>query len=232
MCFTALQQGCFALVFCGVLSLQPLVRADVSDTFSTDNGGWGHVGDSTTPPTFNATGGNPGGYISIFDLAEGSGDFMVAPAKYLGNQSGALNQTLQFDILLSDAPTGQSDDVVFSNGTTNLAYLFNPQPGAGSWIHETLTLNTSDPNWHLGTNLGPAPAQSDFQNVLSSLTLLEILADYHAGSETVGLDNVVLHTVPEPSSLALLVIAALALGCWHAIGKAHSAPGRFARFQL
>jgi hypothetical protein len=182
---------------------------DVTDTFDSNNGGWTHVGDSTTPPTFNATGGNPGGYISIFDLAQGQGDFFVAPAKYLGNQSGALNQTLALDLLLSDAPSGASSDVFLTNGTTSLVYVFSPQPTAGSWNHEVLTFNTSDPNWHLGTPTGAAPAMSDFQNVLSSLTALQILGDYHAGTETVGLDNVDLHIAPVPEPGCLSYAAAL-----------------------
>jgi hypothetical protein len=197
------------LVVCAAGLCGRAAGADVKDTFDTDNGGWTHVGDSTTPPTFNATGGNPGGYISIFDLAQGAGDFFVAPAKYLGNQSGAVNQTLALDLLLSDAPTGTSSDVVLSNGTTSLVYVFSPQPTAGSWNHEVLTFNTSDPNWHVGTPSGPAPVMSDFQNVLSSLTTLEILGDYHAGTETVGLDNVDLHVVPVPEPGCLGYAAAL-----------------------
>ena len=99
--------------------------------------------------------------------------------------------------------------MILSNGSTTLSYLFASPPLAGSWTHEPLVLNTRDPHWHLGTIAGPAPSQSDFQNVLSSLTELEILADYGNGAETVGLDNVVLHTVAEPSSLALLAIGTL-----------------------
>jgi Laminin B (Domain IV)/PEP-CTERM motif len=224
MRFKEIQSLCWMLILCALLSQQPIVRADISDTFPTDNAGWGHIGDSTTPPAWNATGGNPDGYISVTDLGAGADEYFVAPSKYLGNQSSALNQSLSFDLLLSVANSGPDNDVILSNGSTTLSYLFSPPPLAGGWTHESLILNTSDPHWHLGTIAGPAPSQSDFQNVLSSLTELEILADYGNGAETVGLDNVALHTVPEPSSLALLAIATLISLGWQSIARRRKPP--------
>ena len=192
------------IVLGGSLLCVSSASADITDTFSTDSANWQHVGDNTTPPTYNATGGNPGGYISITDPANGTADYFVAPAKYLGNQSGSIGKTLSFDIHLSNATDYQTDDVDLSNGGTTLAYLFSPQiTTTNTWVPETLTLAPSDPNWHLGSSTGPAPSLSDFQSVLSSLTTFKILADYHSGTETVGLDNVVLQT-PEPATLGLL----------------------------
>ena len=189
-------------------------RADVSDNFSTDADGWTHVGDSVTAPAFSSTGGNPGGFISVSDLANGVGDFFVAPAKYLGNDSAFAGGTLSWDILLSDSADGVDPDIVLQGSTESLVYAFpsNNLPKAGPWISTTATLSISDPNWHLNTATGSAPTASDFTSVLSNVSALEILADYRLGTETDGIDNVALRAaVPEPASIGLLGFGAAAL---------------------
>jgi hypothetical protein len=208
-----MRSGLTWVLCAAVVSVLPgLARADVSDSFSTDNGNWTHTGDTVTPPAFHATGGNPGGYITIDDSANGTGDFFIAPARYLGNQSSALNQTLSFDLLLSNAADGASSDVALSNGPTTLVYVFPTLPTTtGSWIHESMTVGTSDPNWHLSSPAGAAPTLNDFQNVLGSLTVFEVLGDYRAGPETVGLDNVTLVQAPEPACLTLLAFSGVGL---------------------
>ena len=210
----------WALCAVGIVTILPagLAGANVTDSFSADNGGWTRVGDNTIAPAFHATGGNPGGYVSIDDPANGTGDFFVAPAKYLGNQSAALNQTLSFDLLLTNAADATSPDVVLSNGPTTLVYVYPTLPNTtGSWIHQTVTLGTADPNWHLAAINGAAPSQSDFQNVLGSLSVLEILGDYRSGTETVGLDNVTLVQAPEPACVAPLAL--WAVGLWARRGR-------------
>src|SRR5690242_13298357 len=95
--------SCFAVAAAlATVGFSAAARANVSDDFSASANGWTHVGDTTTPPTFNATGGNPGGYISINDVAAGQGDFFVAPAAYLGNDSAYVNGNISLDLLLSN----------------------------------------------------------------------------------------------------------------------------------
>ena len=119
---------------------------------------------STTAPTFNATGGNPGGYISTTD--PDSGDFMFsAPSKFLGNQTGA--GLLSYDL---NYPTGNLDykpvDIMLTDGTTRLLWISNPTPSFGpSFTHVAINLAPSA-NWHLGTIGGATPTAGDFQTVL------------------------------------------------------------------
>src|SRR5262249_16671505 len=74
-------------------------RGDIISGFNTGDEGWQVVSFenlttdnfsimATSTPTFNPTGGNPGGYISTTDQDDGDLTFS-APAKFLGNVSGA-----------------------------------------------------------------------------------------------------------------------------------------------
>jgi hypothetical protein len=213
----------FAQVFAIALALcssATIASAAAISTFDIDSENWSVVSFtnpnagnfsvlSTTAPTFHATGGNPGGYISTTD--PDNGDFMFsAPAKFLGNQSGA--GLLSYDL---NYPVGNLDykpvDIMLTDGATRLLWLSNPTPALGpSFTHVAVGLAPSA-NWHLGSNSGATPTAGDFQAVLSNLTGLFISGEYTAGLiETPGLDNVKL-SVPEPSSLALLAIGSLAI---------------------
>src|SRR5689334_9165733 len=74
-------------------------RGDIVSDFRTGDEGWKVVSFenlttdnfsilATYTPTFNMVGGNPGGYISTTDQDNGDLTFS-APAKFLGNVSGA-----------------------------------------------------------------------------------------------------------------------------------------------
>jgi hypothetical protein len=83
----------------------PVSAASVSSTFDTDAEGWG-VGnirsnfstapDPSNPPTYNATGGNPGCYISTTDTEDIVA--FLAPGKFLGDDSAFLGGKLTFDL--------------------------------------------------------------------------------------------------------------------------------------
>ena len=213
----------FAKVSAIVLALSTLATvasAAAISTFDTDSENWSVVsftnpnaGDfsvlSTNAPTFHATGGNPGGFISTVD--PDNGDFMFsAPAKFLGNQSGA--GSLSYDL---NYPVGNLDykpvDIMLTDGATRLLWLSNPTPSLGpSFTHVAVGLAPSA-NWHIGSNSGATPTAGDFQAVLSNLTGLFISGEYTAGLiETPGLDNVRL-SVPEPASVILAAVGLVAL---------------------
>jgi hypothetical protein len=198
-----------------LLATAPTASAAAISTFDTNAENWSVVsftnpnaGDfsvlSTTAPTYNATGGNPGGFISTVD--PDSGDFMFgAPSKFLGNQSGA--GSLSYDL---NYPVGALDykpvDIMLTDGTTRLLWISNPTPALSpSFTHVAIGLAPSA-NWHLGTVGGATPTAGDFQTVLANLTGLFISGEYTVGQiETPGLDNVRL-SVPEPTTMTLAVV--------------------------
>jgi hypothetical protein len=196
-------------------------RGDIVSGFGAGDEGWRVVsfGNLTTDnfsimatytPTFNPTGGNPGGYISTTD--QDNGDFTFsAPAKFLGNVSGATG--LGYDLIY---PVGainyQPTDVILMGNGETLLWKSSPDlvPGP-SWMSVNLDFVPSA-LWHVGTSHGALATAADFGNVLGNLSGLFIRGEYTTGLiEAPGLDNVrlagVSAPVPEPSALAMMAIA-------------------------
>jgi hypothetical protein len=195
-------------------------RGDIVSAFGASDEGWQVVSftnlttdDFTTiatyTPTFNLTGGNPGGYISATD--QDNGDFTFsAPAKFLGDVSGATG--LSYDLIY---PVGainyQPTDVILMGNGETLLWKSNPDivPGP-SWMSVNLDFVPST-EWHVGTSNGALATAADFSRVLGNLSGLFIRGEYTTGLvETPGLDNVrlagVSQPVPEPSALAMMAI--------------------------
>jgi Laminin B (Domain IV)/PEP-CTERM motif len=196
----------------------------IVSNFSTGDEGWKVVSfeNLTTDnfsvaaiytPTFNLTGGNPGGYISTTDQDNGDLTFS-APAKFLGDVSGATG--LSYDLIY---PVGtinyQPTDVILMGNGETLLWKSNPDimPGP-SWMSVNLDFVPST-EWHVGTSNGALATAADFGNVLGNLSGLFIRGEYTTGLiETPGLDNVRLagvSAVPEPSTLALMAMAGVTL---------------------
>ena len=211
------------VLFLGICVFAPslqFAKGDIVSSFSSGDEGWKVVSFEnlttddfsivkTYTPTFNATGGNPGGFISTTDQDDGDLTFS-APGKFLGNVSGATG--LSYDLIY---PAGginyQPTDVILMGNGETLLWKSNPDivPG-NSWSSVNLDFVPST-EWHVGTSNGALATASDFGNVLGDLSGLFIRGEYTTGLiETPGLDNVRLvgaASVPEPSTLVMMAIA-------------------------
>jgi hypothetical protein len=211
-------------LFLGICVFTPtlgIARGDIISDFSTGDEGWQVVSFenlttdnfsilATYTPTFNFTGGNPGGYISTTDQDNGDLTFS-APAKFLGNASGATG--LSYDLIY---PVGainyQPTDVILMGNGESLLWKSSPDivPGP-SWMSVSLDFIPST-EWHVGTSSGALAAAADFGKVLGNLSGLFIRGEYTTGLiESPGLDNVrlagVLASVSEPTALVMMAIA-------------------------
>ena len=136
-------------------------RGDIVSSFNTGDEGWQVISFTnlttddftvfaTYTPTFNPTGGNPGGFISTTDQDNGDLTFS-APAKFLGNVSGATG--LSYDLIY---PVGainyQPTDVILMGNGETLLWKANPDivPGT-SWMSVSLDFVPST-EWHVGTS--------------------------------------------------------------------------------
>jgi hypothetical protein len=166
-------------------------------TFDTDDDGWTVQGDAETiEANYNASGGNPGGYIFAEDTVTGGTYYWNAPAKYLGNRSSSYEGTLSFDLRQS-ATSSQfdDDDIVLTSEERSLTYDFGNEsthPGT-SWTSYSIDLRASA-GWV--NESGGNATESEMRAVLSNLTELLIRGEYRSGSDTGSLDNVVMTGAP------------------------------------
>ena len=95
-----------AVVAIGLAAAPSAAATSVSSTFNTDHEAWGHMATSCSngngvgqlTPSWQAAGGNPGGFVRIVAPSEGNWSYYYAPMKFRGNQSAFAGGTLSFDL--------------------------------------------------------------------------------------------------------------------------------------
>jgi hypothetical protein len=140
----------------------------------------------------------------------------AAPAAFLGDQSSAYGGSLTFDLRLGFMDPGDRPLVVLSDGTTELQFRSVAPPLFVFTAFDVPLLAAA--GWQLsdGTGApGAAATEAQLQEVLSGLTRLRILIDWHAsdgGDDITDLDNVSLiagpTAVPAPATLTLAILGA------------------------
>lgn len=138
-----------------------------------------------------ASGGNGGGWLQVTDVS--NDDFLLnAPVAWLGDWSAYAGGTLSFDArnVNGDVPDWSPfGEVVISGPGGPLVFdmvAANNPPADGQWHHYSFVL--------------PASA------ALGNVTSLTIKGEFHAGvTEVVGIDNIQVAAVPEPTQAALLL---------------------------
>jgi hypothetical protein len=184
-----------------------------STSFDAGSEGWEIVGldggyplpayGGTTPAWLPAA-GNPDGTIYTDDqYAE---TFFSAPAEFLGSQPWLLGTELSYDIKISFSDNAAYPAVVLEGSDRGLYYVL-PSPPLDTWCHVTVPFTFG--NWTLNSWTGAFATESDLQAVLLDIKGLYINAEWRTGPDATFLDNV--HTVPEPSTFALLALAAVGL---------------------
>jgi hypothetical protein len=200
------------VILSGTVPLGALAAGPTS-YFDTDAEGWTALGDFAVPVTWGAVGGNPGGNISVVDSVSGGVMYFVAPAKFLGNQLAAFGQTLSFDLKqhISGGPNPfDAVDVLLAGAGLTLVLDTAVNPAFDAWTHYSVDLSSGA--WHLSSLGGAVATDEQIKTALGSLSALQIRAEYQTGSDTDYLDNVVLATVPEPTTLALALTGLAVLG--------------------
>lgn len=196
-----------ALLLASLISL-PLAAsaAGLTSGFNGSDEGW------TTPvggtQTWQAAGGNPGGWVQVLDTDNNTNIELTAPGSWLGDWSAFMGGTLSFDAKNANgAPVtyGGFGEVRIASGSTVLVLDIAPanEPSGNQWHHYSVLL-TPAAGW--GASLA---------GVLTNVTSVTITGEFQAGpGEAVGFDNISVTAVPEPASLALLLGGLGLLACW------------------
>jgi len=175
--------------------LLTLTSFSQQSTFDTDADSWTALDSNTgSTPAYQSTGGNPGGFIQVFDGVGGTATFYVAPSKFLGNKSVYYGGALQFDLQVSVTPNSSTAGVRLTGSGLTLLKLLTPEftlPAiAPEWSSYSFKLDESVA-WRVTSTTGPLATAEQIQTVLGNLTELAINGEYSTvGADGGGLDNV------------------------------------------
>lgn len=176
------------------------VGARVQSTFDAGIDGWSFIAD-VKEFLWVDTGGNPGGYLEAVDYATGQIWYFVASQKFLGDKSAYSGGTLQFDLKQSGTWSQfDADDVVLTGGGLTIALDTLDNPGV-DWTHYAVAFDTTT-DWRIDTRTGSVATQAQIDTVLGNLASLQIRGEFISGSDTGGLDNVVM--APTGSAVRVL----------------------------
>jgi alkaline phosphatase D len=176
-------------------------RTALTSTFDNGSDGWTIMGDGNNAhtgfwplslqPSYDPTGGNPGGAVYAVDAGRQMNWFWHAPPKFLGNRLGAYGGTLEFDIRIEPAsPTGSYADVILAGGGLSILIDAGPEPTTTQWTHYSVPLDASA-DWRHGHLLGTHVTEEEIRAVLKNLTVLLIRGEYVGFSNDKGyFDNV------------------------------------------
>ena len=149
------------LVFAfGLLLASVTPLAAQTFTFDKDTEGWSTNADGSDP-VWEPTGGNPGGWISAFDISTGGTWHWIAPPTVLGNACASYGLKLSFDIKTSQQVTNNTkpDVVLKGNG---IELVFNtPYDPLTFWTNYEVVLK-EDAGWRIGTVNGSIPTKQQF----------------------------------------------------------------------
>jgi Laminin B (Domain IV) len=206
---------CIGLALLAALAAPvPVLAISASQTFDTDAGGWVTLQSPLDvqpfpPVAYHASGGNPGGYVSLLDT--GGGALAVASMRggtgFSGDFSGAYGGTLSFDLKTSAiwAATFQPW-IALTNGTMSAfcAFPTSAVPLDGNFHTLTAALTETvkpvpDCTWLSGLNGTGSPlSNAEFKAILAGLQSVSVSADVDTNAgETVSLDSVRLTGLPD-----------------------------------
>lgn len=169
-------------------------KAVTASTFNTGLQSW--TSNTPTQIAWQATGGNPGGFVQFTDMSSAT-TYIDAPAAYHGSWSaldGAGYLTYQHDIISETGVTGYSPYQVNLSGPGGAATFYGATPSAASTGWQTIVAPLVSADWTVTSGTWSA--------LLANVTDLQIVIDLVSNAtipgdtDIEGIDNVALVALP------------------------------------
>jgi len=209
------------ILYCFIPQAFPIT---ILSTFDINDEGW--TGETTKETiTYHATGGRPGGFLSVEDLYWAETAVTFPPPKFKGDLSEFDGGWISYDVIVLRQPTTAITPITWSDwggfkinliGSGNvtfadsLAGLPNPPiPSDQFWTTYYVPMKAEF--WH--TNDQDHATQPIWEIALSNVTYFDIILDV-GGQGIIGLDNFKIESqvIPEPSSILLFSFGLLGTG--------------------
>lgn len=186
----------------------------VGSDFSSDIDHW-----KTRDLFTGALGPTPNWTLQAIESGDTS-DFAVFSApgpKFTHDKSEFYGGTFSFDLVTSrrSPNTATNFALAIGSGSATLAgatvlYWYGGQPSTTEYTNFVATLDVTDTRWRLGggpSGGGTAPSESQFRDILSSVSFVYIPVEWNDGPDSSRLDNVYLKvsTAPEPATISMLL---------------------------
>ena len=167
----------------------------ITSYFNNDDEGWTVVGDAqkgSSTPDYTEEGGHPGGYISADDNVAGGVWYWNAPEKFLDDRSSSYGKKISFSLKQSSTNNqfDASDIILFGDGEKIVFDL--PDNPDLTWTSYMVELD-ENAGWRYNNLNGDTVSKDDFYKIMTDLTAIHIRGEYVTGTDTGGLDTVILY---------------------------------------
>ncbi|MBX2968401.1 MAG: VCBS repeat-containing protein [Cyclobacteriaceae bacterium] len=186
-------------LFAGLLFMSASSLGQITSTFDTDMEGWVVTDINNQAPqsiTFNASGGNPGGFASAV-ITSIYGHYWTSPAKFNGNIAyRSYGQLLRYDLQINVTPTVHSiygDVMIDASSGHRIVYTHPDFPAVSpGWQSFSVRLDeTAD--WRWGSASGSVATRQQIMTVLTDARGIRISGQYTNTQPIIsGIDNVIL----------------------------------------
>lgn len=177
------------LIVEGTPAPPPGPGAVVTSTFDVDRDGWAFQAD-VREFFWVETGGNPGGYLEAVDQTTGEIWYFLAPEKFVGDKSAFYGGSLAFELKINAAGAINEPDIILEGGGLTLVFDTPNNPGV-EWTGYGVALDDAA-GWRVGALGGALATEAEMRAVLGDLDRLLIRGEFRSGSDTGGIDSVVM----------------------------------------
>jgi hypothetical protein len=180
-CCRPAQVTALLLSLCAVAGGQ--TPPDLTSGFDADTAHW-RASDGGATLVWQAIDGNPAGHLRA--LGPGGVWWLVSPVAWAGDWSDY--RTLKFDLAIPSGhyPSSDTAGMVVIAGTNGMTMTWTGPTPLWTWTYYEVSLDADS----FGVD------QATFDGIMASVSELRILAEFVGGTETVGLDNVLVTATP------------------------------------